>query len=156
MHGLLPIFTLLVALCLAIPGQAFEGKVYKWKDHNGKIHFSDKPPQDESIKVEEQKIDHSKLTVTSMPLSQKLTPLSEEQCSEAMDNFNTAEPQFLKELDEKLSKKQITDQEFSQALLKLDHLKSIIKPDACKNAQPKDRGLLNCLAQNSNAKSCLQ
>ena len=92
MHGLLLTFTLLVTLFFATSAQAFEGKIYRWTDKNGKIHFSDTPPQDESLKVEEQKLDSKNITVTSMPRSQKVTLVSEKMCQSAIDNLKNTEP----------------------------------------------------------------
>lgn len=156
MHGFLLTFTLLIMLFVPVAGEAFEDKIYKWTDKDGKIHFSDKPPQDQSIKVEEQKIDSSKLTVTSMPRSQRLTPLSEEQCQSAMINFRHTEPLYRGDLVEKLAKKQITDEQFSQGLAKLDELKSLANINSCTKAQSDERTLLSCMAQNKDARSCIK
>lgn len=156
MHGLLLTFTLIIMLSFTAASQAFEGKIYKWTDKNGKIHFSDKPPRDQSIKAEEQKIDSSKLTVTSMPRSQKQTPLSAAQCQAAIDNLKQTEPLYRGELVEKLAQKQINDEQFAQGLTKLDDLKRITNPDSCRKAEPQDRALLNCIAQNKDARSCIK
>lgn len=156
MHGLLLTFTLIIMLSFTAASQAFEGKIYKWTDKNGKIHFSDKPPRDQSIKAEEQKIDSSKLTVTSMPRSQKQTPLSAAECQAAIDNLKHTEPLYRGELVEKLAQKQINDEQFAQGLTKLDDLKRITNPDSCRKAEPQDRALLNCIAQNKDARSCIK
>ncbi|WP_417446567.1 DUF4124 domain-containing protein [Kangiella sp.] len=156
MHGLLLTFTLIIMLSFTAASQAFEGKIYKWTDKNGKIHFSDKPPKDQSIKAEEQKIDSSKLTITSMPRSQRVTPLSEKVCQTATTNLKNTEPLYRGELVEKLAKKQITDEQFAQGLAKLDDLKRITAPDNCKNAQPDEQALLKCAAQNKDARSCIK
>ncbi|PWK46425.1 DUF4124 domain-containing protein [Pleionea mediterranea] len=37
---------LLLALPLVLP-HATAGKIYKWVDENGKVHYSDKPPKDQ-------------------------------------------------------------------------------------------------------------
>lgn len=156
MHGLLLTFTLIIMLCLTAGSQAYEGKIYKWKDKDGKLHFSDKPPKDQSIKVEEQKVDSSKLTVTSMPRSQRQTPLTAGQCQAAIDNLKHTEPLYRGELVEKLAKKEINDEQFAQRLAKLDDLKLITSPDNCRKAEPQDRSLLNCIAQNKDARSCIK
>ncbi|MHC9511421.1 DUF4124 domain-containing protein [Kangiella sp. M94] len=156
MHGFLLTFTLVLMLFITAGSQAFEGKIYKWTDKDGKIHFSDKPPKDQSINVEEQKIDSSKLTITSMPRSQKQTPLSASECQSAIDNLKHTEPLYRGELVEKLAAKQITDEQFAESLKKLDDLRSITNPEACRKAEPEDRALLNCVAQNKDARSCIK
>lgn len=156
MHGFLLTFTLVLTLCFTAGSQAYEGKIYKWKDKDGKFHFSDKPPKDQSLKVEEQKVDSSKLTVTSMPRSQRQTPLTAGQCQAAIDNLKNTEPLYRGELVEKLAKKEINDEQFAQGLAKLDDVKRIMNPDSCRNAQPEDRSLLNCIAQNKDARQCIK
>ena len=156
MHGILRTFTLLITLLFVTSGLASEGKIYKWRDKEGKLHFSDKPPKDNSIDVEEQKVDTSKLTVTSMPRSQRQTPLTDGQCQTAIDNLKNTEPLYRGELVEKLAKKEITDEQFAEGLAKLDDLKRITRPDNCKKAEPESRSLLNCIAENKDARSCIK
>ncbi|MDP3856900.1 MAG: DUF4124 domain-containing protein [Stagnimonas sp.] len=44
--------SLLLALLLATPGQAGDGKTYRWVDDKGRIHYSDVPvPSAEQIQV---------------------------------------------------------------------------------------------------------
>lgn len=156
MHGFLLTFTLIALLCISSASEAYEGKIYKWTDKNGKLHFSDKPPKDQSLKVEEQKIDSSKLTVTSMPRSQKQTALTAAQCQSAIDNLKHTEPLYRGELVEKLAKKEINDEQFAARLAKLDDVKSITNPDSCRKAESEERTLLNCIAQNKDARSCIK
>ncbi|MCW8856744.1 MAG: DUF4124 domain-containing protein [Kangiella sp.] len=156
MHGLLLTFTLLVTLFFATSAQAFEGKIYRWTDKNGKIHFSDTPPQDESLKVEEQKLDSKSMTVTSMPRSQKVTLVSEKMCQSAIDNLKNTEPLYRGELVKKLAQKQITNEQFSEGLAKLDDLKEMTNPTNCRKANPDEQVLLNCIAQNKDARSCIK
>lgn len=156
MHEFLLTFIVVLMLSFTLEGNTFEGKIYKWTDKEGKIHFSDKPPTDQSVKVEEQKVDTSKLTITSMPRSQRQMPLTASQCQSAIDNLKHTGPIYRGELVKKLAKKDISDEEFAQGLAKLDALKGITNPDSCRKAQPEDRALLHCIAQNKDATNCIQ
>lgn len=156
MHGFLRTFTMVIAILFACSGIASEGKIYKWKDKDGKIHFSDKPPKDQSIAFEEQKVDSSKLTVTSMPRSQNLALLTKEQCQAAANNLKHTEPLYRGELVEQLAKKEINNEQFTHELAQLDDVKRIISSKDCKASQPEDLGLLQCIAQKKDARQCLK
>ncbi|NVJ68607.1 MAG: DUF4124 domain-containing protein [Gammaproteobacteria bacterium] len=74
------------------------GKIYKWKDENGKIHFSDKPPKNKQLKAEAKSVEEvntivGKPQVITNPLDEngKLTPQA---CRKAIANINKGLPGF--------------------------------------------------------------
>ncbi len=64
------IITLLVLFSL-VTANAFAGKAYIWKDKEGKIHFSDRPPVSEEVRgeVEERKFKAAPILEKSVPIA---------------------------------------------------------------------------------------
>ena len=148
---LLIIPTLIFLLCVSPFTYA---KIYKWKDKDGKVHFSDKPPKDLSITVEQQNIDN--INVTSMPYPKTSKPMSIEQCQSAVKNLKNTVPLLKKDLEKELAKGTITDPLFAEALSALEQTEKQMNMNNCSSADPDTISAWNCLSHNKDGRRCLQ
>lgn len=127
-------------------------KIYKWVDHQGNTHFSDKPPQDKTIKTQQQDLDN--MNIIKMPRPIETEPLSTEQCQNAINNFDNNYQAHRKLIEKQLNSGQINDMQFADKLTELEALKHKITVENCHKADPNLNTLLHCMAKNPNTQVC--
>ncbi|NVK22214.1 MAG: DUF4124 domain-containing protein [Kangiellaceae bacterium] len=142
-------FTGLFAL-LSKPATA---QVYKWTDENGKVHYSDKPPENKKQRYQRQVQDH--LTVTEMPKPLNTKALGSNKCLFALENIKRSSNRYRKELERRLGNNRINDMQFAEGLAKVDELKKFNK-NSCGSTEPETIHLMNCLASSGDAISCVK
>lgn len=96
------------------------GKIYKWVDENGRMHFSDKPPK--GVKYELQNLDN--MNVTSMPRPRNLQKEQDElaankKCAKSGIS-QTSFKQQRKRLEQQYKNRQLSDEQFATELAKLE------------------------------------
>ncbi|MBZ0104858.1 MAG: glutaredoxin family protein [Sulfuricella denitrificans] len=56
-----------ILLCLAMAALAQAGELFRWVDADGKVHYTDQPPQETAKKVEEKKLSGSIIDTSELP-----------------------------------------------------------------------------------------
>ncbi len=154
------------------------GKIYKWKDKNGKIHFSDKPPRDESVKTESKTVEElntivgkprsndssSNNSTTNEPTAQAISNsristqqqpkngLSEADCKRSVANTRNAIPQLKQELLATAGNNPMT-----QALLEeLDsQMATELTVEKCLTSTGNDAKSYKCMVTTTNIMRCI-
>ncbi|MFZ5756083.1 MAG: DUF4124 domain-containing protein [Pseudomonadota bacterium] len=79
MAGSAAVQALSLALLLSVTGPAAAGEMYRWKDADGKLHFTDTPPPPgaETVKMESRDISVVDTVKPARPASQRQVPISD-------------------------------------------------------------------------------
>ncbi len=138
------------------------GKIYKWKDKNGKIHFSDKPPKDESIKTESKTVEEVNTIVGKPSTARKPDSSSESkgnggltlaQCKKSVANAKRGIPKFRRALIKQAGNN-------AMAVSIVDDMTKDIEKEAtvedCMTSQGKDLDGYRCLVNSSDIMRCMK
>ena len=151
---------ILILLSLALTTSSAYSKIYKWKDANGKIHYSDKPPIDETLRVEEQEVKKEKVSTNNQQASEHATEtktqnIDKATCTRSVANIRRGFPAFKRQLIQRAGG---TLDPIKKSLIEglEKELQAKLSVQSCLESDKKDAALFKCMAKNTDLARCMK